>query len=372
MKLYIEPSVKKLHKIVNSPGFKDGTILHYTGSMFGIGTRLGAYATIERINKLKNRTDKAGMIALAPDFEWFDNYDVHIPARLRPLLEQYFPGNLSVIWSVNNPITDHLAYKGKVAFRIPTDPLLRAMLKEMGEPIVSTSINRSGLPPENNLKNLKTIYEAWFDHGVIPHPRHLNPNPEPSTLVEYISSGEEGNLTGSDELKCLREGSIPFYEIKAAFSKPTIMFVCTGNICRSPIAEKLFNDFAIKQDLGYKADSCGLIEGGATISLSSMQLLMQRGILEAQDHISKKFTPQMLSSSRLVLTMEERQRDFLREREPEMAHKILTLNEIIGEEGDIKDPYGADLDTYKKTFSLIEDRLLRLIPLLKDNKLPLG
>ena len=150
------------------------------------------------------------------------------------------------------------------------------------------------------------------------------------------------------------------------------MFVCTANICRSPIAEKLFNFMVQEQGLKFKGDSCGLLDGGREISLHSMHLLLERGITDAQEHISKRFTQTMLSGSRLVLTMEERQRDILRDKEPDMAHKILTLNEVVGEEGDIKDPYGSDLDNYRKTYGIIEDRLSRLIDLLKHHKIELN
>jgi len=64
--------------------------------------------------------------------------------------------------------------------------------------------------------------------------------------------------------------------------------------------------------------------------------------------------------------MEERQRDFLRMQEPKQVHKIFTLNEYVGETGDIADPFGADLDTYRETFNIIDDRIQRLIEKLKD------
>lgn len=175
-----------------------------------------------------------------------------------------------------------------------------------------------------------------------------------------------------DELRCLREGSIPFYGIKKSFNIPTILFVCTANICRSPIAEKLFNHYAHQENLHYAGDSCGLFPGGEPISAGSLQLLLEQGILEANDHYSKQFTPDMISGSRLVLTMEERQRDFLRSKESTLSHKILTLNEYLGEKGDIGDPYGSDIDNYRKTFEIIDDRIKRLIDVLKTEARPAG
>ena len=339
--------------------------------MYGIGCRLSSIEGISRISRQKARTDKTGFILLLPEFDWFDQMNIHIPLRLKPLIEQYMPGNLSVAWAVHNPLTDHIAKNGKVAFRIPSEPLLRACIDAVGEPIISTSINRSSLPPEEDIDKIKSAYESWFDLGVLPHKKRISTNSSPSTIVEYISSGEPTNQSGVDEIRCLREGSIPFYEIREAFSQPTIMFVCTANICRSPMAEKLFNFMVQGQGLKFKGDSCGLMDGGREISLHSMHLLLEQGITEAQEHISKQFTQPMLSGSRLVLTMEERQRDILRAKEPDMAHKILTLNEIVGEEGDIKDPYGSDLDNYRKTYGIIEDRLSRLIEMLRHHKIEL-
>jgi protein-tyrosine-phosphatase len=75
----------------------------------------------------------------------------------------------------------------------------------------------------------------------------------------------------------------------------------------------------------------------------------------------------MVANSWLVLTMEERQRDFLRGVNPNIAHKSLTLNELTGYEGDIKDPYGSDLESYRKTFEIIEDRLTILMEKITSN-----
>ncbi|MDZ4122100.1 MAG: protein tyrosine phosphatase, partial [Candidatus Cloacimonadaceae bacterium] len=103
--------------------------------------------------------------------------------------------------------------------------------------------------------------------------------------------------------------------------------------------------------------------------VNSLQLLLANGIQEAQLHISQQITPQLVSNSWLVLTMEQRQRDFLHERDPFAKHKIFTLNEIVGESGDITDPYGSDLESYKVTYAIIEDRIKRLIELIKQNKI---
>jgi protein-tyrosine phosphatase len=364
-----DPGIHKLEKLLSKNPMHEATILHWTGSMWGIGCRLSSKEAITRINHLKQRSDKHGYIALLPDISVLDA--AKVPSALKPLLEQYWPGNLTVVFSYDDPKFKDIAVDGKVAFRVPADPSLRAMINLLGEPLISTSVNVSGLPPEEDFNRIERNYSTWFDFALLPQAKEVRSGTEFSTIVEYIRTNEAKSTSRSDELKCLREGSVPFYEIKQSFKLPMVMFVCTANICRSPIAEKLFRMMILNDNMPLATDSCGLIDGGHNISLSSMQLLMERGLLEAQEHVSKQVTPQMITSSWLVLTMEERQREWLRDQSPNSGHKILTLNEIVGETGDIKDPYGSDLESYRKTFVIIEDRLQRLMEMIKTDTLKL-
>ncbi len=371
MILVKQPSPRKLEKLARSGSLAGKTILHYTGGMFGIGCTVSSSEAIERIIKLKQRKDKHGLIVLVPDLKWFPAHDVEIPDRIRSLLEQYWPGNLTVVFPCDDPRFVQVAHKGKVAFRVPDDDLLRHLIELLDDPLISTSVNISNLPPENDLKRLTGFYASWFDYAILDGNSNVEYDSQPSTVVEFIGRKDPGNHSGTDELKCLREGSIPFYGIKRSFQIPTIMFVCTANICRSPIAEHLFKYYAHEEGLHMLGDSCGLLSGGQSISASSLQLLLERGLSAAQEHESKQVTPEMLTGSRLVLTMEERHRDYLLKLEPGLTHKIMTLNEYLEEPGDITDPFGSDLENYRKTFDIIEDRIKRLVARLKEQENPL-
>ncbi|MCB5265714.1 MAG: Sua5/YciO/YrdC/YwlC family protein [Candidatus Cloacimonetes bacterium] len=360
------PSPKKLINFLSKNPLKQESILHYTGTMWGVGARLSAIDTIKRINELKQR-ERVGMIVLVPNIMWFEEEKIPIPEKIYSLMQQYFPGNLSIAFPVDDPRFEHVAVNGKVAFRVPQDPLLRLFIELLDEPIVSTSINYSSLPAENDVARLEKIFGSWFDFALYPPKRVIQDGSTASTIVEYISKKEGG----IEDLKCLREGSVPFYEVKKSFFRPLVMFVCTANICRSPIAEKLFAKMIREQNMGLDTDSSGLLEGGHMISLSSMQLLMEQGMMEAQEHVSKQITPEMVARSWLVITMEERQRDYLRKANPETHHKILTLNEITGFDGDIEDPHGSNIDTYRVTYALIEERLKILIDMIKKDKIKL-
>lgn len=367
MQLLRDPSPRQLEKFLEKNKLSSSTILHWTGSMWGIGCRASSLEAIARIQKLKQRPEGLGFIALIPGMSVLD--ETQIPLSLKPLMQQYWPGNLSIVFPYQDPRLEAISVQGKVSFRVPSDPLLRSFISYLGEPLISTSINISGLVPEEDLGRIERIYASWFDFGLIPARKNIRTVTEHSTIIAYQRVGEAGFSGNSDELKCLREGSVPFYEIKKSFKLPLITFVCTANICRSPIAAYLFRKMLNDRHLPYATDSCGVQAYPHEISLASLQLLMEQGITEAQAHVAKQITPQIVSSSWLVLAMEEWQRDTIRAENPHAANKIFTLNEIVGESGDIADPMGSEPDYYRIIYLQIEDRLNRLLDKLTNGTL---
>lgn len=105
-----------------------------------------------------------------------------------------------------------------------------------------------------------------------------------------------------------------------------VLFVCTGNICRSPMGELLFPLFF--RDGTVTADSAGLQGLDASgIDPSSARLLEQDGI-DASGFRSKRFTPRMADDSDLVLCFTDRQRADVIGRAPRAAKRTFTLTEF--------------------------------------------
>ncbi|MBR4961512.1 MAG: low molecular weight protein arginine phosphatase [Clostridia bacterium] len=133
-----------------------------------------------------------------------------------------------------------------------------------------------------------------------------------------------------------------------------ILFVCTGNTCRSPMAAALYN--ALYAGDASRAFSAGLAADGSGISKNAVQALERAGIKAAPDnnypaHISRTVKETDLEEADLVIGITGRHAMQLMFAAPEYASKITAMPTDIG------DPYGSDLQTYEACLAQIRGAL---------------
>ncbi len=117
----------------------------------------------------------------------------------------------------------------------------------------------------------------------------------------------------------------------------TILFVCTGNTCRSPIAEGIFN---MSHKNGVAA-SAGIMASGGGAELNAQISAMEKGA-DIKSHCSRQLTLEMIENSDITVVMTKTQKNSLPE-----GFNIKTLAELAGLDGDVDDPYGGDIDVYR-------------------------
>ncbi|MDD5065929.1 MAG: low molecular weight protein arginine phosphatase [bacterium] len=147
-----------------------------------------------------------------------------------------------------------------------------------------------------------------------------------------------------------------------------ILFVCTGNTCRSPMAEIYFNDQIRNiKNIGFYAESAGIMAGGENrISEYASHTLDQYHVRVPGSFRSTALTRDLLRDSEYAYFMEQKQKEYVLENYPEFSNKIFLLSEINREEYDIKDPAGDSLSSYEKSFLEIKKYIDILIKQLKN------
>lgn len=122
-----------------------------------------------------------------------------------------------------------------------------------------------------------------------------------------------------------------------------ILFVCTGNTCRSPMAEAILRTKLKRNKIRWwDASSCGIhAELGGTISPKSKTALEEVGI-PVENFKPRQLTQKLIESSTIVICMTESQKKML-----EACGNVYCIKDMCGY--DVPDPYGCNLDAYKVT-----------------------
>ena len=155
----------------------------------------------------------------------------------------------------------------------------------------------------------------------------------------------------------------------SAPKRKKIVFVCTGNTCRSPMAELLLKRRIEELGLkGYTVNSAGIrAKRGDVINPKSAQVLEENGIV-AEGFTSTKLTDKIVREAFAIVCMTESQKDFLTDMrwnalkkagEEAQENNVHSFYEITGYE--VIDPYGKDIDCYRYVYGLLYAGIDRLI-----------
>lgn len=155
-----------------------------------------------------------------------------------------------------------------------------------------------------------------------------------------------------------------------------IIFVCTGNTCRSPIAEFLTKSIFMQQDLHANISSAGtmVIEGepmssGAMTALTSLHLLDRELELEMSKHRSRLINLDMVYDSDFIFAMSCEHKTFLLNNFPYQKDRIFILGDFVsGTRYDVMDPFGKNVDIYRNCALEIYKLLILMIEKITNVK----
>ncbi|MFH5781077.1 MULTISPECIES: low molecular weight protein arginine phosphatase [Heyndrickxia] len=139
-----------------------------------------------------------------------------------------------------------------------------------------------------------------------------------------------------------------------------ILFICTGNTCRSPMAEAILKNKGIK---GISVRSAGIFAmDGQHASIQTQQVLDENSI--KHNHVSKKLSVEDIEWATKIITMTMDHKRFILDTYPSASEKVFTLKEAAnGHLGDmdVMDPFGGSIEVYRKTYNELTKLIENLI-----------
>jgi protein-tyrosine phosphatase len=148
-----------------------------------------------------------------------------------------------------------------------------------------------------------------------------------------------------------------------------VLFVCTGNTCRSPMAEALFLHRIGSQEQ-WTAGSAGIYAGAGTpASPHSTEAMHELGI-DLRTHRSRPLTAELVQQADLIVTMSAGHRFEILQDFPEVGNRVFLINSFGTSKVpvDISDPFGGSLEAYRKIRDEIDRALADLILFIRTGE----
>ena len=149
-----------------------------------------------------------------------------------------------------------------------------------------------------------------------------------------------------------------------------ITVVCTGNICRSPMAERLLRHALEKESeplRSLKVISAGVSAFPGDAASRNAVKAMQKVGLDLSDHRSRPLSDEVLDISDLILTMTSGHMEIIRMQNPNLAVPVYRFREWIGKGSrEVPDPFGGSLDSYLDTRDSLVEAVPSIVKYLKQ------
>lgn len=353
---------------------KGGIIVYPTNTLYGLGVDAFNQKALDRLFVIKRRGPNQPVSLLVASLEQLRSLFGALSSEQYEHLLKLLPGAYTLI--VQSRFKENLTYlssgfnkeggKAKVGFRIAEYALCRQLVLGLGSPITSTSANLTGKP---NSRTVQDVIAQFGDRLDLILDAGPTPNIKGSTIID---------LTKKPYL-IMREGAVPIEELRKKLPDITfkkrketfqVTFVCSGNICRSPMAQGILTEVVSKtrfKNLIKVASAGTLPMASGPAHPLTLQVLSEHGI-DMHHHQARPINSQIMEESDLVICMAVNHYEYLRSTFPEYKDKVVLLKEWHRRSKlsnpSVADPIGHDKQFYEQTFDEIQAEIKRILPYL--------
>lgn len=326
-----------------------GLVIFPTETVYGIAADFNNPKAIARLREVKKRSDNKPFSILISQKGLISNYTSAGEPVVYKFVDQYWPGPLTVIVPARSG-------SATIGIRMPDHVIALRLVQEAQCTIAAPSANVEGAPPpktcEEALKDLDGLVDMAIDGGE----------------AKYGQSSSVIDFTKPKPV-LVREGAITQEDLDRLARMKTILFVCTGNSCRSVMAEYLLKKM-VKGRTDVEVVSAGTgVFINSSASSETISVLSREG-MDASLHVSQPLNTVLLKKADLILVMTRTHRQQVLDWVPTVEKRVYLLREFASANGDfginmdIPDPIGKPAESYEECMLTIKDAVSKLVKLI--------
>lgn len=323
-----------------------GLVAFPTETVYGLAALPRDAIAVEKLRYIKNRYEVKKFSFCIHSIEQAEQLAGCIPPLGYKLIDEFWPGPLTLV----------LDSRGgeSVGLRMPNHPVARLFLEEVGDPVFAPSANFAGQRAPVNAQEVLNALDEKIDALIDAGESELK---IASTVCKVTA----------DNFEILRQGAVTREMINRVLKTKEILFVCTGNSCRSAMAEGIMKKMAEGLENIHVSSAGVAAYDGMPASKEAILVMKNKGI-DISGHKSRRVTVGMLKQADLILVMDEGHRQNILNFVSGLDKKVFLLKEFSDERSGglaIQDPIGLHISFYESVAGVLQKSIEGLVEKIK-------